>query len=526
MNRLKLKSHTITALRCLTTLCVGGLSACNAWAEIKDGSVLKCQNWTINGEDVDVTFQKQKVKKEDFMVTLKNGNRFFDFEGFAVIQGTEEDFPPEQVFEALQNIGWSNYEKCQKLGIKRYTDFYAPQRKHSIEWFAKNYANYKAPDPLPVSPGKLRNLSETPTKPRFQLTGKVWPAKPGEASVCLWEDDKLTAFDFNQDDNNVADQPGFREVAKRYGVKATFNLITYNIDGVFNSGNGSTGGWGAGGKWDDWKKAKSEGFHIASHTYMHLEDWILKDGWPGLDFEAAESKHMLDSHLGQNTKVFVYPGGGTPEMDYLFRYKLPTEHSVNFLRPSAVKYYAAARGGSNGSPINQANMIDYFSIGTTQLPEMKLDLDKMLDPAPNNKFYRGWLNIFIHGLLLERWDSNPMWMGYRKVFDWVDKHRDDLWIGFMDDIALYGEERDTATLKTTSADSSKIVLNLTSQMEPAIFDYPLTIKVRLLDSWKDVKATQSGKPVPVQVITHEGAKFALVKAKPDCGEIVLNPSVN
>ena len=338
------------------TLLGGGIFwTSNARAEVKDGT-----NPTIKIVDGDtVIFNGQRVKKADFMVTLKNGNTFFDIDGFPIINGTEEDFPPDQVFAALQDIGWGFVEKAAKLGIKRPFDFYIETREKARAWFKKNYANYKAPDPLPVSPGKLRNLSEIPTKPRFALTGKVWPAKPGEASVCLWEDDKLAAFDFNQDDNNVTDQPGFREVAKKHGVKAQFNLITFDIDKAFM-------GWTMPGSWNDWRKAKADGFHIASHTVVHLQDYFLKDGWPGFDFEMAESKRMLDANIpGQNTKVMTYPGGGTPEMQYNLRYLLPTSHRVNLMRPSAVKYYAAARGGGTADPINRANMIDYGPEGST-----------------------------------------------------------------------------------------------------------------------------------------------------------------
>jgi len=465
-------------------------------------------------------WKDQTVNRDDFIVTLENGNWFFHVDGFPIINGTEEDFPPQQVWEALQKIGWGHVEKAKELGLKRPFDFYDNYREKSVAWLAKHYPYYKAPEPLPVSLGKLRNLAEKPTKPRFELTGKVWPATHGEASVCLWEDDKVAAFDFNQDDNNVTDQAGFREVAEKYGVKATFNIITFDIGGGY-----SGGGWKAPGTWDDWRKAKEDGFRIASHTHMHLQDWIKSDGWPGFEFEAAESKRLLDENLpDQNTRVYVYPGGGTPEMQYGFRYLLPTMHSVNMMRESATKYYAAARGGSVAPPINQANMIDYFNIATTQTPRADFNYDILLDPTLGNKFYRGWLNIFIHGLLLDRWESDPAHMGYTKFFEWINAHRDDLWIGFMEDIALYSQERDTATLTTVSADDKKIVLHLTSQMEPTIFDYPLTVKVRLADTWKGATAMQDDKPVECKTITHENTNCALVKARPDRGEIVLAPA--
>ena len=52
-----------------------------------------------------------------------------------------------------------------------------------------------------------------------------------------------------------------------------------------------------------------------------------------------------------------------------------------------------------------------------------------------------------------------------------------------------------------------------------IFDYPLTVKVRLPDGWKSAKATQGGKPVAVRFVSHDGAPYALVEAVPDKGAV-------
>ncbi len=56
-------------------------------------------------------------------------------------------------------------------------------------------------------------------------------------------------------------------------------------------------------------------------------------------------------------------------------------------------------------------------------------------------------------------------------------------------------------------------------MKDDIFDYPLTVKVRLPNGWKSAKATQGGKPVPVRFVTHEGAPYVLVDAVPDRGAV-------
>jgi hypothetical protein len=89
------------------------------------------------------------------------------------------------------------------------------------------------------------------------------------------------------------------------------------------------------------------------------------------------------------------------------------------------------------------------------------------------------------------------------------------------DIALFGQARDTATLKVAENTSDRIAFSLTDRMADAIFDYPLTVKVRLPDGWSQATATQNSKVVPVQVIEYHGAKYALVKAVPDRGQILL-----
>ena len=89
---------------------------------------------------------------------------------------------------------------------------------------------------------------------------------------------------------------------------------------------------------------------------------------------------------------------------------------------------------------------------------------------------------------------------------------------------MYGQERDTATLSTASAGPDKIVLSLTSRMDPAVFTYPLTLKVRLPDGWSGAVAAQKGESALVQCLDHGGARFVLVKAVPGRGDLVLMPA--
>lgn len=397
-------------------------------------------------------------------------------------------------------------------------------------WYA-NYAKWKPPELPPLPEGKLRNLPETPKEPRFPLTDKAWPARVGEASVCLWEDDKLAAMSFGVDDNCAGDLAYWKELSRKYGgVNITWNLITANIDGAIEKGR-----MVGAGTWETWRQMVKEGYHVASHSMTHLHDPVPADGWPGPDWEAAESQRMIAANIpGFRARLFAYPGAGV----HAFAVPRDPATGQSAWRPTLVKYYAAAR--SAGYPaLNQANMIDYFDIhattgsvpyilGNSTDPRFAAqDLHNLFaaDPKhPHHKFYRGWANLFIHFINGGKtFDTDPYTVAYGKALAFYNEHRADLWTGFIDDIALYGQERDTASLRTDEASDSRIAFTLTSKMDPSVFDYPLTVKVRLPDSWKTVRATQKDAPVPASVLVHEGAPYALVKAVPDRGTVTLAP---
>ena len=386
--------------------------------------------------------------------------------------------------------------------------------------YYQKFAGWKSPEQSPLPEGKLRSLNEKPTAPRFPLTEKVWPEKPGEASICLWEDDKLAAASFSIDDNNAVDVPAWEQISQKYGgLKITWFLISGNIGGAIVPQRISSAG-----KWETWQRLLDAGYQIGSHSVTHVGDPVFEDGWPGPDWECVESKAQLDSGLkGQQTKIFARPGSATKAFNISQAW-----------RPSIEKYYAAARGGS-GIPINQANMIDYFDIRTTANPLTLVSEEPQKDGwhlgdllKPDSKYYRGWATVFIHNINggpdLEN-NPNPTTAAFAKVFEFYNKHRDDIWIGHLADVALYGQERDTAVLTTEKSSDSEIVLGLTSKMDPAIFDYPLTIKVRLFDSWKGAKAMQAGKNLPVSLIKQDAASYALVRAVPDHGPVEVTPDI-
>ena len=131
---------------------------------------------------------------------------------------------------------------------------------------------------------------------------------------------------------------------------------------------------------------------------------------------------------------------------------------------------------------------------------------------------RGWGVYLAHGV------KDPTKKQLGEIFEYLKARSADVWVGLFREVALYGQQRDTATLTVNIASEKEIRLTLTDEMDNKIFNFPLTVKVRLYPSWKAAKATQNGKAVKAAVVSHEGKTYALVQVVPDGGIVVLSPA--
>lgn len=344
---------------------------------------------------------------------------------------------------------------------------------------------------LPLRAGEqLPNLDETAPKSRFPVKERDWPSQPGQASVCLWKDDKTAALSITVDDNCAPDVPWWIEMSEKYRFPVTWFLITGKIDQPTASFSGT---------WKIYADALARGHAVESHTKTHLH--VDEPGWKDIEWEYTESLKEIEAGLpGHKARFLAYPGGPNSKFND---------------RTVAAKYYAAARG--TVGIVNQADRIDYMNVGLSYCsfdkPEIqRADVRGVLEPT--HKGYRGWSVVLFH-FVKEKEAAIPL-------FEFAAAKQEELWVGLFGDVARYGQERDTATLAVTQNTPGKIAFGLADRMEDGVFDHPLTVKVRLPDGWKNVKAQQAGKPLVCRFVLHEGMPYALVDAVPDRGEVELS----
>ena len=352
---------------------------------------------------------------------------------------------------------------------------------------------------------QLLNLPKPEKGGRFKTpTDLVWPEKPGDADVCLWSGDRFAACSITIDDNCKPDHEWWLKLSSELGIKLTWFVVTDHC--VYNRNVGFNGTWA------DWQKLADAGHSIQSHTTNHK---AKQGNGPALTDEEVElmyhdSLKAINDNITNNFACCIAYPNGEPHEEI------------------AAKYAIACRG-VYGVP-NCANNINYLCTnkGAGGKGHVQMVAFGETEEAPkwirgNKALKRGWNIVLYHLVHAGRSDAERAKNAATAEAEvrYIASLKDErFWVSRFDDAVKYGQERDSATL-TSALKGEKIEFMLTDRMKDDIFDFPLTVKVRLPDGWTSAKATQGGKLVAVRFVSHDGAPYALVEAVPDKGTVVV-----
>lgn len=350
--------------------------------------------------------------------------------------------------------------------------------------------------------GQNKFILDDASETRFKLTDKVWPQTIGEASVCLWNDDKLSAFTITIDDNNEQDIPFWIQLQEKYALKFTWFVIT-EADEKQNVKN-----------WNLFNQLSNAGNAIQGHDDRN---WY-EDKEKGIKFPSLKKYNKriectintIEKHMkGQRCLTYAYPWG---------------EGNVD----EVAKHFISSRGVIG--LLNPANQIDFKQVRSVSNPHIYVNdstrnryILPLLDETTKLEgvnYYRGWGSTHFHHVTSpEAQKTTDEFLNYLK------QKEGKLWIGTFPDIAKYAQEYATHTIKVDSVSETIISFNLTDEMEDDIYDFPLSVKIRLANNWKSFSATQNGKVIESKTITRNHYKYALIKVVPDRGQVVLTGDI-
>jgi hypothetical protein len=239
---------------------------------------------------------------------------------------------------------------------------------------------------------------------------------------------------------------------------------------------------------DTWESlAGRVGIELCPHTMNHIGAADYEEA----DYEIGEAFRTVWK-LNPSDKSKLYPfnrGGGTSWPDG-YREAVQSKYPVADYSDLAVRY-----GGED----DRKELIAFAK-------------QAMKDDA--------WHTVLTHGT-----GPDLEWLGievsnFEALLDYLATVKDKMWIGNAGEIYKYVMERQTAKVNILQADNNLIQLGLTSDVDPVLFDYPLTLITEVPADW-DYCHVNQGK---LQSIYPVKSGKVMFEAFPDRGEISLHRS--
>lgn len=303
------------------------------------------------------------------------------------------------------------------------------------------------------------------------LSVKEAIASDGNTIIAKWKDNKKGAFSLRFDDSMMSQRD-----------HTIPNLIDRELVGSFFI-NPATNRYGYG--IDSWESlASRNGLELCPHTMNHTGAADLAEA----DYEIGEAFRVVWSlNPPDKSKLLPFARGGGTTWPSGYRDAILNKYPVADYNEDAVRY---------SGPDNAKELIAFAK------EAIKKDL---------------WHMILTHGT-----GPHYEWLGFNvdnfeALLDYLASVKGTMWIGTIGDVYKYVTERKSAKVVMVENTGSIIRLDLISDADPELFDYPLTLITQVPAIWKFCHVQQS----ELQHIYPVSSGKVMYGAIPGRGEIVL-----
>lgn len=299
--------------------------------------------------------------------------------------------------------------------------------------------------------------------------------------ISKWYNNKDGALTLSFDDGTITQYEYAVPVMEKYGIKATFALVTeWTKDFPSSSaekGNFSVEKFG-------WKQAKellAKGNEIASHNQFHIKMDTLSDS--EMLMQMTESRIIAEKNLNSKVYTFVFPYSAT--------------RSNIFTLPAKAGYIFARTGEESVNQSDNVNLekLTTLAIYSEEVPNLK-EINKYISDANGKWLILNYHNIFPSDSkemnLLKYHDVTATYSVTPETFKKQVRlmRNSDYWIAPINVVGRYVLEREVSKLEFTNHDN-KIILKAGNDLDTSIYNIPLTIV--FTTDWKIVRVVNSAE---------------------------------
>ncbi len=318
-------------------------------------------------------------------------------------------------------------------------------------------------------------------------TASVFSQEKVNYEIATWKGFRDCAVTYTFDDNLPYQYSRAVPVLDEFGYKGTFYTVT---------------NWSP--NWEILNQMAANGHEIASHTVSHPFLNQLSDSLQMVELLA--SKEIIEKNIsGQKCLTIAYP------------YCVPARSEIT------AKLYMAARHCQQfvegQTPADFMN-ISSITCGTQGSLITADDFQKKINETIEKK---GWCVFLIHEFDDGAGYSPLSTSVFKSSLQYCKINDNKVWVATLADVVKYIRERNAAMLKENITKKS-IELSLTDSLNNEIFNYPLTVRYQLPDSWNSAIAYYNSKPMELKYQKLNNKLYVIFDIIPDSGSVILKKS--
>lgn len=306
-----------------------------------------------------------------------------------------------------------------------------------------------------------------------------------DVEIATWSGFRKGAASFTFDDGAPSHVTDAGPMFKKYGYKATFNLVV---------------NWNP--NWSGFQGLADEGHEIASHSNSHGNN---------MSGEEASSKKAIEGKIKQKYGIITvaYPNCNVPNES-----AVKQNYIVGRICNGSWKGMGDEMG--KDGPSNWAQVPATMTGAEGQLKSTNDFTGRMQKVIQSN----GWAAFLTHGFQgKQNGNANYSPTDINAIdgaLKWAQQNDKDIWVAPMGHVAMYLKER-KASKAEASTSGGNITVKLTHNIADNIsnYDYPLSLRVKYSGSTANV--TQAGAKLESKI---DGG-YVYFDAVPNAGDIVI-----
>ena len=263
--------------------------------------------------------------------------------------------------------------------------------------------------------------------------------------------------------------------------------------------------------WEDFRAYGAEGHEIASHTVTHPRLAVLDEA--NLRYELEQSKADIRKFMGEEHTFSAECPYGT-EDERVMEYAHPLYPALRNRMPvpylDEINRASPRQPGASDREYVQWQRGPVTSVG---MEEMKSWVDTCL--AHRNI----WLVLVFHGVDGIGWEPRTG-AELEEYFGYLKEREDALWVATFADVTKYLRERKAAEV-SSERQANAIVVQVSSTLDPAVYDVPLTLKTYVPESWEATTLERGGQEEPLGAHQDSLGSYVLYDVSPAEGELRL-----